>query len=486
MKEFDPTKYGATPVQESSGGFDPSQYGATPYDAGNTDINKTAALLGWSTAANERLQNINQPDDSTVNNPERIQPYIDKAQQAQANASQVESEATLGSTIKNGVKSIANETIRGIGSVVRSPIDVVRGLLGMSPLQDKIGQFGGGTVPTVQAEAATNAGKVFDQQMTPLQATGEAVSGALSTANVLGAEDVAKVGSDVAAKVAGTDMGKAVISGVKDILGSRSTNKVIEEVSPRLTPQVAENAATKTSLLRGKTTIVPTDHTKEVADAVKDVVKGKSFSQDKELVRNAISTEAKNLKSYIKEVDHAVPGRELKSALAKVEKPIMVKSDNTVNNYFDNVVKKANSIIDESKGTVSGLLDGRQEFDKMIQKEFPNLYSDEKMTPIREAVKSIRNQWNDFMEGQLAGDPAFKESLHKQSLMYDAFDNLSEKAAKGAPKVQGEIGTTRLDRMAARHPVVTKGAKAAGAGALGLVGGGAAYEVGKKGVTGHF
>ncbi len=456
------------------------QYEAKPYDPASTDINKSAALLGLSTSANEKLQNINSVDPETVNNPDKIAPFVENAQNAQADAQQAESQATLGNAVKTGVKDFANETIRGIGSALRSPIDIVRGLFGKAPLSgpdNQIGQFGGGTVPTIQSEAATNTGKVFDQQMSPLQATGSAVAGAVSPANILGVDDAVRGVSNLAEKAAET--GQALIQGGKDLLEKRATNKIIQEVSPRLTPQVAEDATTKTSLLRGKTTIVPTDRTKEVADAVRGVVKGKSFSQDKELVKQALGQEADALTSKVEIANHPVPRRELYSAISKAERPVLISSDTTMNNAYNKVLNKASEIISKNSGDVKGSLQGRKEFDNFVSQQFPNLYESDTMTPMRTAIKGIRSTWNDFTASQLPNNIGFKNSLKKQNLMYEAIDNLSEKAAKGAPKIQGEIGTTRIDRFAEKHPTMTKAAKYAGVSAITTAGGAGAYEAGK-------
>jgi len=92
------------------------------------------------------------------------------------------------------------------------------------------------------------------------------------------------------------------------------------------------------------------------------------------------------------------------------------------------------------------------------------------LTPMRTAIKDIRTKWNDYVASQLPEDVAFKASLKKQNLMYDAVDILSEKAARGAPTKVGEIGTNRFGRFLQRNPKLKTAAKYAGAGAAGATG----------------
>ena len=247
---------------------------------------------------------------------------------------------------------------------------------------------------------------------------------------------------------------------IKGAIKDSSLKQTTEDVSPRLTAEEAESTKTKTSTFTKKITKVPSKNTIDMANAVHDTIKsGKTFSEKANLADEGISKEAKSLKSQIKDVDHPVPKKELISSLKKTEKPVLISSDRTLNTAYNLVIRKATDIIDKMDGTVSGTLDGRKSFDDFVSKQFPNLYESDTMTPMRTAIKNIRNQWNDFTESQLPDNVKFKNSLDKQSKLFEARDILREKAARGAPKVQGEIGTNRFGRWAKAHPKTVKLAK---------------------------
>ena len=267
------------------------------------------------------------------------------------------------------------------------------------------------------------------------------------------------------------------------VFGKKASSlaKTTEDVSPRLSASEAENATTKTSKITKKISVVPSKKTTAIANSVHDTIKsGTTFSDKANLADKGIQTEAESLKSQIKNVDHPVPKRELVSNLTKVEKPVLISSDRTMNTAFSQVVSKAKDIVAKTDGTISGMLDGRKSFDDFVSKQFPNLYDSDTLTPMRTAIKSIRGEWNDFIEKQLPNNVAFKDSLNKQSNLFEARDILREKAARGAPTKQGEIGTNRFGRFFGRHPLLKKAGKAAVAGVGVGLGGGATYEAGKK------
>lgn len=487
------------------------------------DTNQSAGLLGATTSAHERLAQAQTDSEA-----------------AQRASEQANSPAGIGMEALNqapnaAVKVLADPAAKFAGSAVRSPIDIVRGLFGMKPLADKMKLPSGEETGSIQSNFAENGlPQVESGQQSPFGVTAGVLADTVGGAtDVLGAGEALKGVTKAVAPVA-EFLGKQEAKSFAE----SASKKAVDIVSPRLTPQVAENATTKTSFLRGKISIVPDDRTNEMADAVKNVVQGKSYSQDKELVKQAIGNEAETLKQGIQAIDHPVPKRELISTLTKSERPVLIASDKTMNNAYDKVLNKASEIIDKKGGTASGLLDGRKDFDSFVEKQFPNLYNSDAMTPMRIAIKDIRGKWNDFVGSQLESvspkgsfaefhpddqkflnnfsekvaskQPIpeslmnraketlnnygynapesktgladyiktaqnsiegkamganmdnklrgvdFKASLRKQNLMYDALDNISEKAAKGAPTIQGEIGTTRAGRFAEKHPTLTK------------------------------
>lgn len=371
-----------------------------------------------------------------------------------------------------------------VKSAVRSPVDIVRGIFGMKPLVTQA-EAEGRDMPTYQSEfAESTVPAVESGQVSPLEATitsvGEPV---LSGAGLIGIGKATGIG-DVPLnsamrgelRAAGSPLEK-LTTAVKDRFGKTSAEKATEIVSPRLTPKVAREAQTKTSGLSRKIEVVPDNRSKEMGEALKDVVKGRSFSEDKELVRKAISDEAETLSKKVEIANHPIPRRELKSAIVSAERPVLIASDNTMNNAYDRVIKKAADIIDDVDGTVKGFFKGRKIFDDFVEQQFPNLYSSDAMTPMRTAIKNIRRSWNEYVSSQLPDNVGFQESLRKQNLMYDAVDNLSEKVALGAKEIQGEIGTKWWQRFGKKHPLIKKGAQIAGGATVAGAAGRKGYEL---------
>lgn len=213
----------------------------------------------------------------------------------------------------------------------------------------------------------------------------------------------------------------------------RALKSTIDTVSPKL-----NKAETETAIAQGKgkpggtfskAKITPDDRTVEIAHATQGIVKPKaSFIENVNGTRKALETEAESLKGQIAKVDHPYTYKELNSRLSNVEEPISIKGT-----QFEKQIKAVKgAAIDIAKkkgGNVSDLLDARKEFDALVQKEYPNLW-DKENAPMRNAVKAIRDEMNNFIEENLPDNVSFKDSLHKQSLFYDAIDNMSEKAVE--------------------------------------------------------
>ncbi len=116
--------------------------------------------------------------------------------------------------------------------------------------------------------------------------------------------------------------------------------------------------------------------------------------------------------------------------------------------------KTLNVVLDKAKGAdkkLSGLLDVRQAFDKEVEKQYPNLYNSEAMTPIKQAVMATRRAINDLIEAKLPNGTTldgvpFKASLKKQSLLYDAIENTASKSAKIGSNILTRAAKTKVGK----------------------------------------
>ncbi len=251
---------------------------------------------------------------------------------------------------------------------------------------------------------------------------------------------------------------KNVVTKTPEEISADSLQKTTDYVSPKLTANETADALAQGrgqgGGLLSKTKILPDDRTTEIGKAVQDIVNpSENGATNINNVRTALSKEADNLKTQIQSVDHPYTFKELSSAIKSVEKPAMLKSAN-LDKVFSQVQNKAISLAKESGGNISNLLDARKAFDAYVQKEFPNLYSSDTLTPMKSAIKNVRNAMNDFIEKNLPKDNSFKESLKKQSLYYDAIDNI---ASKAVPETRAG-GLERGLKAIKKHPYISAGA----------------------------
>lgn len=261
-------------------------------------------------------------------------------------------------------------------------------------------------------------------------------------------------------------LAEGVMGGIDLLKGGNTVEDALKVISPKLSSKeteaaLAEGRGTGGGLL-SKTKITPSSREMEVAKAVQGIVKsGDTGATNISNVKTALTTEAENLKNQIATVDHPYSFKELNSTLSKIEPPISIKGT-AFEKQIGAVKEAAMDIAQKNGGTVSSLLDSRKEFDALVSKEYPNLY-DKENAPMRNAITSIRNAMNDFIEKNLPDNVSFKNSLKKQSLFYDAIDNIAGNSV-------GETKTTGIGRFVKAHPTATKIAggiaTAAGGGAL--------------------
>lgn len=232
------------------------------------------------------------------------------------------------------------------------------------------------------------------------------------------------------------------------------------------------NAAKSIGLTRTPT-IKPTARDVKVAGAVADVVDpSKLVTENLDLVKNAQVNEAQALAKSIKEANIPLDVGELSSHLDKIELPHLLQEDETLRRVYDRAKNQMLKITEATANgeplDISNLLQARKDFDAFVATQYPDLYTSERLSPMRKALRDMRNSTNDFIakkvDESLSGPSAkeFRASLEKQSLMYEALENMSVKAAKG------EIGKNAAQRFIKAHPgLKTAGKVIMGAGALG-------------------
>lgn len=329
------------------------------------------------------------------------------------------------------------------------------------------GAVAGGINDTVQAgleliPGVKQAEGVLGQGISKVAQTapGQAVLGGIqsfSQAHPEIASDIGNVGNLVGAATTLSGLG-AVKGLVGKALGRDALDVIASDIAPQATGKSAASAIAKggtTKSLLSRTIQPAIDPAyRDAAQIVTDNVPGfkslKTFSDKINATQEAIGNMAESLKNDVINSggDRIYSFKELGSKLNGLEKPLLVSSDTTLNNAYDRVIAKALEIAKDNGGKISNLFDARKEFDNFISQQFPNLYSSDTLTPMRVAVKSVRNGINDFIDKNLPAELGFRERLLDQSKLYEAVDNMAPKAVK-------EVGTTGFERTAARHPIAS-------------------------------
>lgn len=351
--------------------------------------------------------------------------------------------------VAGGVGDLTSDVLHHV-PVVK---DVVKGVEGA------IGQGVEAVLATDEGQQALQAYQRFAQEHPEM--AGNIESG-IDIATALPILKGVRVGMDAAG------------AGVNRVLRG-SKDEVLEAVSPHMTPKemasaVATRGTQKKGLL-GEVSIRPAAADLRTAAAVRANVP--TFNPNKPLLHNidavqtTVSQMAKQLKQRVNEMGagRIYSHQEFAKALRGVEKPLLISSDVTMNNAYNRLIAKAVEIAKKKGGKVPDLLDVRQEFDGFIKKQFPNLYSSEALTPMRQAVRDIRNAITDFTVKNLPDDVGLRDSLLVQHQLLNAIENMAEKATKGAGK---EIGTTMIDRsptLRGTRGLIKFGSRAAAQGA---------------------
>lgn len=275
----------------------------------------------------------------------------------------------------------------------------------------------------------------------PTVAAGKALATeakATAQATKLGAEKLATI----------TKEGAGAVS---ENLAKRSAGKDIDRVwdivKPKLTPTQQENLAKSIRTLdpesmkiveKGvgpfkKMTLAPGKLEKEMIDVAHPyLVKVKNKLTGLANMKQGIIDKADNLASKLNESEAIWNQNELKGALNKMELPHMLTGD--LNNSFNKTMAVILENAPKTNKKLGGLLDLRKKFDQVVSKEYPKIYTDEKLRPIKQAVSKTRSSINDLILSKIPkNDPNFvnfKKSLKEQHLLYQAVGNVSKKIGK--------------------------------------------------------
>ena len=211
-----------------------------------------------------------------------------------------------------------------------------------------------------------------------------------------------------------------------------------------------------------KSTIIPSSHDKEMADAVRDVISPKkSVLQNTSAIDKKIRRTNNGVKEYVAQNKVPFNTNQLKSKLnsGRDELKLVFASDANAAKTYDAVVEEFMRNVG-GKDT-AGLLDARQGFDKIpaIKKLLDSQGLGENVK--KEVVLTARRKANEYIAELLPEGNPYKVSLLQETRMIEALENIAEKN-------RGMIGKNNLQILAQRYPILKW---VIGGIATGLVGG---------------
>lgn len=363
-------------------------------------------------------------------------------------------------------------TTRGITQIGRAGIGAAK-FFTPKPVEEKVG------------EALKSAGKGFLESevgkagLAALQAGTEAY-GSWKQKNPVEARNLeaianiaviapigrtAKVGAEAALPKIGKGAGLAATS-LEASVERKALQEAIEITKPKLTIK-EKSAAIQAG--RGTTegitrfpTLTASKRDVEVAKSVQGIVKKQSFDKNVK----AIKAEMGNLSTGVRAELRAHPApsnnAQVRSALrtAKEDSRVIFGKDPALESQYDAVVDEFIRILNSTdkagkrkyKNTNEGLWDARQEFDDVIERKFPNIFSGKESDVVRRnALLDVRRSVNDYIAESLPEGNQFKPTLKRINNMYTAIENIGDNAAR-------RIDKNLINRVAdaiKKHPVAS-------------------------------
>lgn len=254
---------------------------------------------------------------------------------------------------------------------------------------------------------------------------GSAAPGQMEQGAVSGAKTGAVLG-------AATPAVSDAVGAIKDYVANRDDQFLQDLITPRAVGNVRKDMAANSTQqgLFNKTVVEPTAYQQQVMNTVKDtgVSRGASDLGNRQTIEGALGNEAQNLRQNISGSKVIYAPQDMSSRVttatqqALSDEPLLVGDGER---YLDMAADKMNNLVKANPGTPEGLLDSRQQFDQWVNSK--GGFGD-KDTAFRKAVSVVRGAANQYL-GDMVPTAAVKDSLTKQSHMYDAIDALNSKIA---------------------------------------------------------
>jgi hypothetical protein len=234
--------------------------------------------------------------------------------------------------------------------------------------------------------------------------------------------------------------------------------------------QVGRTSEVGTGIFK-KSKITPTAQEANSIKAVSEIpnVSAKNtYQQNFNIIKDYNVKQAEKLVSDISKNDFAIPKKETISRLNKAK--ITLSESPTITGdavkTADKLLAKANKLVLENDGTGSGLLKVRKAYDAWVETQRPNVFDAKAENAFTLANREVRNTLNTLLD-EKAPNLGIKQSLQKQSALYNAMDNIKPKAAFEADSAIGRVFDRVGETLGIKNKVVQGAATVAGIGGLG-------------------
>ncbi len=246
----------------------------------------------------------------------------------------------------------------------------------------------------------------------------------------------------------------SVKGGIKNVLHGKP-DPIVEAVAKKLGPvgksqALLERGTVKKGFLR-KVTLADDPVDIEAARLIKMHVpkfNPNKLMQSTEEVKKVTKAMTKKYREEVIKsgADIIYPKKELMSKLRSIELPDLIASDRTLKAVYGKLLARVEKSVAESGGKLSNILKVLEDFDISVKRQFPNLYRSDTLTPMRQAVKDVRETIKTFAVDKLPNSQLKEQMLTVHKLM-EANRNLAKNATSGATS---ELGKSFMDK----HPVV--------------------------------
>ena len=273
-----------------------------------------------------------------------------------------------------------------------------------------------------------------------------------------------------ALKRAGVEIEKAGVEAL-NVVKQKFALDLVKPIETKAVKLEQVGRTTEAGGLFKKDIVTPTKFEESAAKEVSQISgisKKNTFQKNFNLIRDFNREQAKQLESDVAKFNFIIPKKEVMSRLDDAAKELesspLVVGDAA--KTAQRLIEGARKIINENEGTGSGLLKARKDYDKWVLSQKPKVFDATAENAFTTANNAVRRTLNDLLD-EKAPNIGIKDSLRKQSSLFNAMENVGPKAAEEANTVFGRTMQRVGRTLGTKNKIVQGIAAAVGIGGLG-------------------